>query len=158
MQREITFFKDLATEEKNQLLAAANDKTLSDEERSHVTREITEAIDRKARSQFSIHARSAEWLGFKGAASEMQNYILPRLRRQIQELETERSELLQMINQLSLDYTWRWNQRAEAVGMKEQYDFFYRYASRLCTRNQPVSLPISLTLRITKSRHWWTIS
>jgi hypothetical protein len=41
---------------------------------------------------------------------------------------------------------WKWNKQAERVGMKDEYEFIYAFASRLLQRNETLSVRHGLKL------------
>ena len=138
MTREIALFRDFAQQEAQLLAEYLRDgKNRSSDEIALAVEQIGDDIDREARSRFSIYARQAQETSYDLQAGFLQTEAVPRVSAQILELELEKTELLQLLN-LSTMPAWKWNQKAEAVGMAEQYEFFYRYASRLM-HAEPVS-------------------
>jgi hypothetical protein len=139
IKREIALFQRLAEEENRRRMEITNDKTLSPEALVRAAEKVSDDMDRRARSQFSIYVRQIEPIGFAEGAKHLEDKTLPVVLKQIPELEREKSELKRILRQNGLDDPkWIWAQRAEAVGMKERYEFFYGYASRLL-HAEPVS-------------------
>jgi hypothetical protein len=138
MTREIAQFRSFAQEEARLLAANLRDSNnRSKDEIVIAAEQISEDIDREARSRFSIYARQAQETSYDLQAGFLQTEAVPRVSAQILELEAEEAELLRLLT-LPNAPGWKWNQKAEAVGMKDQYEFFYRYASRLM-HAEPVS-------------------
>jgi hypothetical protein len=137
-EREITRFIALGIEERELRAEVMNDKSLDQKGLEFALEDVEREIDGMARSQFSIYARWAGEFSYDAAAQTMRTEILPRLDAQILELEAERTELQAGLTAAGINSGWKWFERARAVGMEEQYDFFYRYSSRLL-HAEPVS-------------------
>jgi hypothetical protein len=165
--REITFLRDMDTEEKQlseQRLSEAKlsqEALISDSEllqqnlllQISIVDSVAQEIDNKASRRFSIYGEQAQTNGYGLQAHLVETKKLPEIEQSISEIEIEKLNFENNISadiELSTGYTWKWRDRdkttwnwsnkAQEVDMKNDYDFIYRYTSTLLH-----ATPVSLT-------------
>ena len=97
-------------------------------------REITRRIDEEAARKFSLYADQAKTNGYGFQAYLVETKVLPEYSKAVADLEQKLkgfendtpSEVKALVST-----RWRWDKQAECVGMRDEYDFIYGYASRL---------------------------
>ena len=142
VQAEISLFRtcaDLDRDISDRLISES--KSASSEEEcaaaTHSQHERREELDRHVRRSFTLYGAAAKYNGYSYQAHLLQTKALPKLeetlaecRRSLSDFEKEKASLLsgKLANAAS---KWNWHDRARDVGMLAQYDFLYRYTSRL---------------------------
>ncbi|HKF51191.1 MAG TPA: hypothetical protein VKB26_02675 [Candidatus Acidoferrales bacterium] len=97
-------------------------------------KEITRRIDEEAARKFSLYAEQAKTNGYAFQAHLVEIKVLPEYSKAVAGLE---KKLKDFENDTPSDIKalvpnrWRWDKEAERVGMRDEYDFIYGYASRL---------------------------
>jgi hypothetical protein len=161
--REITFLRDMDTEEKQlseQRLSEAKlsqEALISDSEllqqnlllQMSIVDSVAQEIDDKASRRFSIYGEQAQTKGYGFQAYWIETKILPDIEKSISEIQLEERNFkdnnpagIQLLTgrTWSLTKQWNWSNEAKAVGMENDYEFIYRYTSRLLH-----ATPVSLT-------------
>ncbi|MBY3117298.1 hypothetical protein [Rhizobium laguerreae] len=142
VQAEISLFSacDECDKEITDRLIAEMDSANSEEERAAATKsqyERREGLDSHVRRSFTLYGAAAKYNGYSYQAHLLQMKVLPKLeetlaecRRSLSDFETEKASLLsgKLLNAAT---KWNWRDRSRDVGMLAQYDFLYRYTSRL---------------------------
>lgn len=138
--REISFLRETSrTEEVLMKSRLSETMRIADEEvrktaLRQLNNEITRQIDQEAARKFSLYAEQAQVNGYEFQAHLVETKILPEYSNAIadleQKLKTFDSDTPSEIKALAPN-RWKWNKQAERVGMKDEYDFIYAYASRL---------------------------
>lgn len=101
-------------------------------------RNLTDDLDNKARRAFSIYASAAKFNGYGYQCNIIREKELPRQLLQLAEIQKSLDKLCsakwsilsEPMFRLS-KVRWNWKDRANDVGMIEQYNFLYAYTSRL---------------------------
>jgi hypothetical protein len=147
--REISFLCETSrTEEMLMKSRLAETMRIADEEvrktgLGQLNNEITRQIDQEAARKFSLYAEQAQTNGYEFQAYLVETKILPEYSKAIADLELKLkafdTDTPSEIKALAPN-RWKWNKQAERVGMKDEYDFIYAYASRLL-----YATPASLT-------------
>jgi len=138
--REISFLRHTDALEKNLGQKRLSEALQIPEEESrktalrHLYNEVTREIDRNAARKFSLYAEQAQTNGYSFQAYLVETKILPERSKAISDLEqklkTFDSHMPPDAKALAPN-RWKWNQQAERVGMRDEYDFIYAFASRL---------------------------
>ncbi|MDE3137905.1 MAG: hypothetical protein KGL59_15095 [Acidobacteriota bacterium] len=139
-QREISFLRDTSDRERSLIEARLSDKTRGGDERAReeelprIIKEVAELTDREAARNFSLYAEQARTNGYDFQAYLVETKVLPEYSRVI-------AAIKQKLDDFQLDTPpgaaelvtkqWNWKDMAKRVGMGDEYDFIYRYASRL---------------------------
>jgi hypothetical protein len=137
LKSEIQFFKQLGARERDEIGNAAKTAIERDDIRNPdqfgaASRMISEEIDRAARRGFCLHADGAKTNGYGLQAHLLETQGIPVLEKRVKEQEEWKDKAItQMPTSMQKQQRWRWDEMAKAVGMGEQYDFLYRYTSRL---------------------------
>jgi hypothetical protein len=163
LTREIKFFRDMDTEEKQlseQQLSEAKlsqEALISDSEllqqnlllQMSIVDSVAQEIDDKASRRLSIYGEQAQTKGYSFQAYWIETKILPDIEKSISEIQLEERNFkdnnpagIQLLTgrTWSLTKQWNWSNEAKAVGMENDYEFIYRYTSRLLH-----ATPVSLT-------------
>lgn len=139
-EREISFLRHSGQQEQSlieNLLSKA--MQIPDEEaRKEALRglndQVKQQIDQTASRNFSLYAEQAQTNGYEFQAHLVETKVLPECSKAITDFEQKLSafdrETPSDIKNL-IPKPWKWNIQAELVDMKDEYDFIYRYASRL---------------------------
>ena len=146
-EREISFLRRTGETEQKQIAELVGDR-LSEtsripDEKARTTalrelmtseKEITRRIDEEAARKFSLYAEQAKTNGYAFQAHLVETKVLPEyskavagLEQKLKDFENDTpSEIKALVSN-----RWRWDKQAESVGMRDEYDFIYGYASRL---------------------------
>jgi hypothetical protein len=95
---------------------------------------IETAIDGQARRSFSLYAKQAKTNGFGFQAHLLRTQGISELEDQILTVSAERNDFDERCRPEVLKLAqsrWDWSKRASEVNMQNQYEFLYRYTSRL---------------------------
>jgi hypothetical protein len=139
-EREISFLQQIEKSE-NALLKSTTQEALQipDEEGRNIAArqiwsKVSQQIDQDAARKFSLYAEQARSNGYGYQASLIETQVLPKHYKAIEdikrELETFRRDLSDEVKKL-LKEGWNWKKQAIKVGMGEEYDFIYLFASLL---------------------------
>jgi hypothetical protein len=96
--------------------------------------EVTHQIDSDAARKFSLYADEARTNGYGYQAHLVEAQILPEYSKIIADLEQKLKAFdcgAPFAVKALAQSRWKWNKKAALVGMKDEYDFIYAYASRL---------------------------
>jgi uncharacterized protein DUF5677 len=139
-EREISFLQQVEKSE-SALLKSTTQEVLQipdEEARKIAARQIwskvSQQIDQDAARRFSLYAEQARSNGYGYQASLIEAKALPKHHKAIEDIKREldifRCDLSDEVKKL-LKERWNWKQQAIKVGMGEEYEFIYTYASLL---------------------------
>jgi hypothetical protein len=101
-------------------------------------RKASAELDRQVRRDFTIYAAAAQFNGYGYQSFLLREKVLPKHQKELESIEAElsayrgaKSALLSPTMLKQSDAKWYWEQRAIEIGMGPQYDFLYRYTSKL---------------------------
>ncbi|MGO8034958.1 hypothetical protein [Rhizobium leguminosarum] len=137
----------------DQIIAEVKSAT-NEEERvaaTHSQHARREELDREVRRSFTLYGAAAKYNGYSYQIHLLQTEALPKLsetlaecRRSLTDFEAIKGSSLSSKLQNAAN-NWNWRDRARDVGMLPQYDFLYRYTSRLL-HSTPMNLITEKTL------------
>lgn len=135
LRSEIELFRQLHAREDDELGKAAQaaiEQVDRPEQYVEASRMIAQEIDRTARRRFCVNADGAKTRGYGFQAHLLETQAVPKLERRVKEQEEWKDKAIaQMPRSMQSHARWQWAEMAEAAGMRDQYDFLYRYTSRL---------------------------
>jgi hypothetical protein len=147
-KREIAFLQQVEESEAALLKKATLEVLeIADEEaRTVAARQIwssvSHEIDQNAARKFGLYAEQARINGYGFQAFLIETQIVPKHNKAIEditrELDTFRSNLSDEAKKL-VPKQWNWRAQAKIVGMEDEYDFIYLFAS-LLMHAKPVSI------------------
>lgn len=106
-------------------------------------REISDQIDAEAARRFSIHAASAQINGYSFQAHLVETKLMPPMKQQLEDIAAQRVEFESKAASRVEDIRprkWEWRQMAKRVGLIDEYDYLYSFASKLIH-----ATPVSIT-------------
>lgn len=146
-EREISFLRQTDESEQKQIAELMETRLseisrISDEEaRNAAVRDlmqdekaITNRIDEEAARKFSLYAEQAKTNGYAFQAHLVETKVLPEYSKAVAGLEQKLKDFendTPSETKALVPNRWRWDRQAECVGMRDEYDFIYGYASRL---------------------------
>lgn len=139
LESEISFLESVGDKEKSLIekeLATAKSCTGEEKERLLHTMysRVTEEIDSSAARTFSLYSSQAIKNGYRYQAYLIREKALPEVidsQKQMQEEQSIfQSEIFEKITDISTK-RWNWRDKAEIVGMIEEYDYIYMFTSTL---------------------------
>jgi hypothetical protein len=137
---EISFLRNIGAQEQSLIESRlAETMQITDEEaRKQALRrlsdDVTQEVDQTASRKFSLYAEQAQTNGYEHHAYLVETKVLPKISKYVMNLEQKLSIFDRDTPSATKDLIpkrWRWNVQAERVGMTDEYDFIYAYASRL---------------------------
>lgn len=134
VRNEIKLFKELEKEEAKNIenIAIRGTTAISPDVILQTMNAVSEDIDRTARRRFSLYAEDAKTNGFGFQAYLLENKIVPKLEREIDELQAFKAKAIsQMPSSAHAHKPWKWKEQAANAGLSEQFEFVYAYTSRL---------------------------
>jgi hypothetical protein len=139
LEREVAMLKSFGAKE-NDLREAAmeNVKEFSGEDEINVVlsslSSIASEIDAEASRQFSLYAKDAQTNGYEFQVYLIQTKAIPQVERALADIALEKDWLGATISQDIKDLIprrWQWRAMAELVGLSDEYDYIYSFASKL---------------------------
>ncbi|TBG25400.1 hypothetical protein ELG79_09110 [Rhizobium leguminosarum] len=142
VQAEIELFEECDQKDQTitaQLIAEA-ENALSEEAQTAMMRSQQrqrDELDRQVRRSFTLYGAAAKFNGYGYQIHLLRTKALPKLEQTLAECQRAHSAFQQFkASSLNRQLTnaashWNWRDRARDVGMLHQYDFLYRYTSRL---------------------------
>lgn len=134
---EASYFSELDQEDLDQSTKAALAAIAAGADASAlqtIEKSVRDEIDKRARRALCLYADSAKCNGYGYESQIISKKIIPRIESERTSLLAERAgieaKLPERIGNLAREKR-SWEQRARNVGMFRQYDFIYRYTSRL---------------------------
>jgi len=97
-------------------------------------RSISDQLDYEAAKRFSLYAESACTNGYGFQAFLVESKALPRVESALKEIGSERDRFEQYVLAGIDDLwekDWKWRKRAKDVGLENEYDYIYSFASKL---------------------------
>jgi hypothetical protein len=100
---------------------------------------LSDAIDAEASRRFSIYAKDAQTNGYGFQAYLVQKKAIPQVGQALAEiaLELDRfnatvpQDVNNMIPRRNNRPYWNWREMAQKVGLTDEYDYIYTFASKL---------------------------
>jgi len=133
LKGEIELFRQLQAREHEELGEAAKaaiETAGRPEQFGAASRMIAQEIDRTARRCFCVYADGAKTAGYGPQADLLETKFVPELERRVKQTQEWKDKAIAQMPK-SMPKDWKWDKMAKAAGMSEQYDFLYRYTSRL---------------------------
>ncbi len=133
VEREIAFLELLEVRERAALTKAHNS---GGSPRDMVAKDklASDQIDKEATKHFSIYARAALTNGYGFQAHLVRTKALPKAKEALTMVETEKrgfdESIAPAVRKLIPD-RWQWRPMANKVGLVEEYDYVYSFASKL---------------------------
>lgn len=140
MEREVIFLKSLGKQESEIMsLKMADISEFEDEDESilaaqSILKDVHSFIDEKASRKFSIYAEDAKTNGYDFQAYLIENKQIPVINSSISDIESERDEFKNSLSEdvkVLIKKGWKWNIKAEEVGLGDEYSFIYSFTSKL---------------------------
>ena len=140
LDREITLLKLFEKREKDaQSDALSRIRTISDSEEKNqawlaIPRGISERIDEEASRRFSIYAEQAKVNGYGFQAHLIEQKVIPQIEKALADIHEEDTALEARLSQeieAMIPHRWNWRRMAQKVGLTDEYDFIYTFASKL---------------------------
>lgn len=139
LDREVAMLKSFgAKEDELREAAIANIKASSDNDENEppisALNSIASEIDAEASRGFSLYAKDAQINGYEFQAHLIQTKAIPQVERALADIALEREWFDIAIPQDVKDLIprrWQWRQMAELVGLSDEYDYIYSFASKL---------------------------
>lgn len=137
-QNEIRILKQLQKDEsennKNTIAKILDSGNITSEEISAAMSHSMEGIDKLAARKFLIYAEEAKTNGYGFQAHLISEQLIPKVEKSIVELENQLLTYKNKISknkQKSFPKHFKWNVMAKNVGMESEYDYIYKYTSKL---------------------------
>lgn len=147
-EQEISFLQQIdATETSLMTSSLYEAMSIPDEQARNlalrqVSSKVMRQIDQGASRNFSLYGEQAQTNGYGFQANLVETQVLPKHSKAIADIEQELRDfehgLPAEIKTLT-SKRWKWNEQAEWVGMKNEYEFIYLFAS-LLMHATPVSI------------------
>lgn len=140
LAREVALLKSFSDKEKElQERALENIKGLSssDEQKQALLstlKSLSDAIDAEASRRFSIYTKDAQIYGYGFQAYLVETKAIPPVEQALAEIALERGRFDATVPQDVKDLIqrrWNWRQMAEIIGLTDEYDYIYSFASKL---------------------------
>jgi hypothetical protein len=140
LDREIFLLKNFEQQEKDALSEAVSQiKHLSDLEQQRQAaydspKAVAGFIDKQAARHFSIYAEQAKVNGYGFQAHLVEKKLLPQIDKALAEIDSEKAAFDSTVPQQIQDLIpnrWNWRQMAQIIGSVDEYDFIYRFSSKL---------------------------
>lgn len=140
LAREVVLLKSFSNREKeSQEKALENIKGFSSSDTHKqallsTLKSISDAIDAEASRRFSIYAKDAQTNGYGFQAYLVETKAIPQVEQALAEIALERNRFDTTVPQDVKDLIprrWQWRQIAEIVGLTDEYDYIYSFASKL---------------------------
>jgi hypothetical protein len=140
LDREISLLKNFERQEKDALNEVVSQiKHVSDPEQQrqaayNAPKIVADVIDKKAARNFSIYAEQAKVNGYGFQAYLVEKKLMPQIDKALAEIDTEKAAFDSTVPQQVKDLIpnrWNWRQMAQRVGSIDEYDFIYRFSSKL---------------------------
>lgn len=147
-EREILFLLQIdATETSLMARSLSEAMSISDEQARNValrqvSSKVMHLIDQNASRDFSLYGEQAQTNGYAFQSHLVETQVLPKHSKAIEDIEQELRDFERGLPAEIKTLTskrWKWNEQAERVGMKDEYDFIYLFAS-LLMHATPVSI------------------
>ncbi len=140
---EIALFREFDKEDKipQSLVDDLKAGKIRGDEVGQRMREHEAEIDRRARRRFCLYARAARVNGYGFQAHLIEEKAIPRAVQHLADVRAEQAAFESTIGQAEFDRITKttkgkrarssWKDRAQSVGMGDQYEFIYGYTSKL---------------------------
>jgi hypothetical protein len=102
--------------------------------RISIPKTISDAIDAEASRRFSIYIKDAQINGYGFQAYLVEKKAVPQVEQALAELALEKDSFDATVPQAVKDLVprqWNWRRMAEIVGLVDEYDYIYSFASKL---------------------------
>ena len=153
---EVSYLRDLANKE-SALQGESVRASLPEMAAGHLSaagvteelRKISEQIDDEAARRFTIYAEAAKTNGYGFQAHRVETRAIPEVEAQIGIVKAEQAEFAERVQPEMIrpnapkawrKFKWNWREQSAVVGMRDEYDFIYTFASKLLH-----ALPVSIT-------------
>ena len=133
VEREIAFLESLEVRERA-VLTEARDSAGSPREIIVKDKLASDQIDKEATRHFSLYARAALTNGYGFQAHLVRTKALPKAKEALMMVEMEKREFDESIAPVVrklIQNRWQWRPMANKVGLVEEYDYVYSFASKL---------------------------
>jgi hypothetical protein len=140
LEREVALLKSFEEREKeSQETALKNILALSstDEQKEallSVPKALSDAIDAEASRRFSIYVKDAQTNGYGFQAYLVQKKAIPPVDQALTQIALERDRYNATVPQdvkKLIPSRWNWREMAQKVGLTDEYDYIYSFASKL---------------------------
>jgi hypothetical protein len=140
LEREVILLNSFETREKEseeRELEGFNALTATDRQKEVLLstfKLLSDAIDVEASRQFSIYAQAAQINGYGYQAYLVQTKAIPQVDQALTQIDLERDRFNATVPQDVKDLIpprWNWRQMAQLVGLTDEYDYIYSFASKL---------------------------
>ena len=139
LESEISFLQSVGEKEKELIqreLAIANSATGTEKENLLQTMysRVNKEIDASAARTFSLYSEQAIINGYEYQAHMIKEKALPEAISSQKQMQTEKDEFQSTIAEKITDISakrWNWRDKAQLVGMIEEYDYIYMLTSTL---------------------------
>ena len=140
LDREISLLKNFEQQEKDALSDAVSKiRHLSDPEQqrqaaNNSPKAVADFIDKQAARHFSIYAEQAKVNGYGFQAYLVEKKLVPQIDKSLAEIDSEKAAFDSTVPQqvrVLIPNRWNWRQMAQKVGSVDEYDFIYRFSSKL---------------------------
>lgn len=133
LEREIDFLKSIHEKEKrstNDTLSMMRTGLGTEDDVATDVQNTMQSIDNEASRRFSIYAEDAKTNGYGFQAYIVKSQAIPKTKHTIREIYTQLKDIPEHIRDFCPG-RWQWRQMAKRVGMVHEYDYIYRYLSKL---------------------------
>lgn len=140
LEEEANFFDEMAERDSPILgmmaLKKEHGENLTAELIQKAEKARTEALDLEARRHFSAYAADARVNGYGYQAHLIRTQAIASAQAKLAATQQLETEFVQRFGQMLIDEAgdvsrWNWHNSAGAVGMAPEYEYIYRYTSRL---------------------------
>ena len=147
-EREISFLRQIDVTERSLMVSSLSEAMrISDEEaRNTALRQLSSRvmrqIDQDASRNFSLYGAQAQTNGYGFQSNLVETEVVPKHSKAIADIEQELRDFEHGMSAEIKTLTpkrWKWNEQAQKVGMEDEYDFIYLFAS-LLMHATPVSI------------------